>query len=157
MTLYEINQKLYAQQPKLTSAEWEINREKLMQWCQNDKFVATDKDDIDPDMEYFMLLNNEKHDYTVFQVPLWDLNGAAFQKTPMYINSAQVRSCYDENDIQPEYFISQVIEVVTSRGKVHAIEFNTDDTVDFWVQPANEDICYLYKLFNYNWGVIEVD
>lgn len=44
-------------------------------------------------------------------------------------------------------------EVLQNRGKIKGIEVN-NDSVDFWVAIDNE--CYLYKLFNYTWGVIKV-
>lgn len=79
-------------------------------------------------LKYLMLLNAEGRDYTVFAISEYGLDG--------------------------HYgFLEELSDVIDSRGELKDIDFD-DDGVNFWVQK--DDICSLYKLFDYDFGVIEV-
>lgn len=78
---------------------------------------------------YLMLLCKELSDYTVFNVITMD---------------------------NPIDLWEEIIDLLKSRGTLKAIEGKEDGTVEFWVQCKNDDICHMYLLFNYNWGVIDI-
>lgn len=44
----------------------------------------------------------------------------------------------------------EIVEVLESRGVIKDVTVNEDFTVDIWVNDV------FYKLFDYDWGVIEV-
>lgn len=74
---------------------------------------------------YYMLLSNEKRNYTVF-----DLSGEAT------IDSIK-------NDL---------IECFHNRGEVTDITLQEDGKYEIWLRKDGED--FLYYLFNYDWGVL---
>lgn len=44
----------------------------------------------------------------------------------------------------------EIVQVVESRGTLRDVTLNEDMTVDFWIDDV------YYKLFDYDWGVIEI-
>lgn len=78
---------------------------------------------------YYMLLCKERSDYTVFSI---------------YFDYKDSTSMATE----------EIFSIVESRGKIRGVEFNDDETIDFWVLIDEE--VFMYKLFDYEWGVIEV-
>ena len=46
--------------------------------------------------------------------------------------------------------ISEIEEVLVSRGPIKEVSLNEDGTVDIWINDI------FYKLFDYSWGVITV-
>lgn len=81
------------------------------------------------DDNYIMLLCKEKSDYTVFNVQDMD----------------------ETVDLWNE-----IVDLLQTRGSLKAIEGKEDGTVEFWVQTKGENICHMYLMFNYDWGVIDV-
>ena len=78
---------------------------------------------------YFMLLCREENDYTVVRV-------------------RKARS--------PDKFEDLIIELLQSRGDIKDIDYDTDKkSLECWIQK--EDKIMMYKLFPYNWGVIECE
>lgn len=77
--------------------------------------------------DYFMLLAAEKRDFTVF----------AF--VDRGFSSSQLNS-----------FVDNLFEVVMDRGVLKDVEVKEDGSIDIWVNDV------FYKLFDYDWGVIEI-
>ena len=115
MTVYDINKAAYKQQKTLS-------RDKILSYLpQINKFLT-----INPS-NYYMLLNNELHYYTMF---VWK-NGAV-------------------NDMT-----SELLKVVKSLGEVKGIEVQID-MIEFWVYDKEKDDCFIYPFFSYAEGVIEI-
>lgn len=55
-------------------------------------------------------------------------------------------------DIRMDFdkMVNEIVEVLENRGVIKDVTKNDDFTVDIWVEGT------LYKLFDYDWGVIEV-
>jgi len=122
MTLYELNQAGYTGLPKMAKSAIEKKRCDITEWL----------DDILPyyDMEqdiYFMLLNNERHYYTIFT---W-----------------KEGESYD--------LASEIISVVKDLGTLKSIELNNDNAWEFWITHP-DTTTQAYYLFDYTKGVIEV-
>lgn len=60
MTLYEVNQQVYNQLPKITKAELEKAKDRLL------KFISNHND------TYYMMLNHDKKYYTIFVIKRGD-------------------------------------------------------------------------------------
>ena len=118
MTLYEINKSAYASLPKMTSAEKERARDKILNYVEKHNNYSR---------EYFMLLNNDLHYYTIF---CW-MNKTA--KT----------------------LIDEIMDITESLGKLKAIEINDNDAIEFWITNQDNE-CNMYIFFDYTNGVIEV-
>lgn len=81
-----------------------------------------------PREEYFMLLNNERHDYTIFVT---------------------------KNNWSLAYFKETLAECLTNRGDVLSIAKDTSGGgMEIWLRINGEN--YVYYLFPYTQGVIEV-
>lgn len=115
MTLYDLNKAGYAALPKLSKAGWEEARNTLLQ------FVTTFNSD------FYMLLNNDLHYYTIFT---WQSGS------------------YDWHAM-----VDTIIEIVKDLGKVKAIERNGDN-VEIWIEQDGD--CNMYVLFDYERGVVAV-
>lgn len=118
MNLYDLNKQGYLTLDNMTTSEIDNAYEKLMNHLSATCYQT----------EYFMLLSNEKRDYTVF--------------------------AFDRGTASRRDLVSEIFSIVLSRGKLKAVEFNEDNTVDFWV--LIDDECFMYKLFDYDFGVIEI-
>ena len=76
---------------------------------------------------YYMLLCREENDYTVVRV---------------------------RKAKNPDNFEDLIVELLESRGDIKDIDYDTDKkSLECWIQK--EDKVMMYKLFPYNWGVIE--
>ena len=53
-------------------------------------------------------------------------------------------------ELRIDEMVNEILEVVESRGVIKDVTKNDDATVDIWVDDR------LYKLFDFDWGVIEV-
>ena len=53
-------------------------------------------------------------------------------------------------ELRIDEMVNEILEVVESRGVIKDVTKNNDATVDIWVDDR------LYKLFDFDWGVIEV-
>ena len=115
MTLYDLNKAGYASLPSLTEKGWSDARDALLQ------YITTFKSD------FYMLLNNDLHYYTIFT---W-----------------QSRS-YDWFSM-----VDAIIEIVRDLGNVKAIERNGPN-VEIWIEQNGE--CNMYVLFDYERGVVTV-
>lgn len=78
--------------------------------------------------KYFMLLCNERRDYTLF-----NFNGKA---------------CYDDatNDL---------LECLVNRGDIIDIQVNEDKVGEIWLRTLDDQEIHCYHLFPYDEGVLE--
>ena len=52
-------------------------------------------------------------------------------------------------------FADIVVEVISELGEVKSIEFTeTQDAIEIWIQPTNEEETYVFYLFPYDAGVV---
>ena len=63
------------------------------------------------------------------------------------IKYLQIICCYAQ---KIDEMVNEILEVVESRGVIKDVTKNNDATVDIWVDDR------LYKLFDFDWGVIEI-
>lgn len=78
---------------------------------------------------YAMLLSNERHDYTIFHL---------YEK---------------QNPNPPSVATAELIGCLTDRGKIVAIDKNSDDNYEIWLRIDGED--YFYMLFPCDDFIIE--
>lgn len=115
-TVYEFNQSVYSQLPKLTSEELIICAREI------NKFFGDNK------ANYYIILNNELHYYTI-------LVNKEKQRGMFTLGTTIIdclKSCGDIINIEPNYV-----------GKV----------VEAWVKNGEKINCYM--IFNYEAGVVE--
>lgn len=77
--------------------------------------------------QYWMLLCNERKDYTVFNLINPDINT----------------------------FASDIKETLDNRGQVLSIDKQEDGNFEIWIRDFNTKENFVYYLFNYTYGVIE--
>lgn len=114
MNMYEFNQIGYSSVPDMTTEELNKAKKNLKTFLQNN--IA----------DYYLLLNNESHYYTVFN----------------YVNTLKFKEMTET-----------IMEIVLELGPIKAIEIE-DDKVEFWIMYENE--CKVFYLFDYTQGVIRV-
>lgn len=114
--MYEINKQYYAQQEPLTEDEIANRIAGIAEW-------------FDSQMgKYFMLLCNERKDYTIF-----NLN----QKTKEKYQAAA----------------ADVIDCMRNRGIILDVELQEDGAFEIWIKDEEES--FVYYFFPYDIGVIE--
>lgn len=74
---------------------------------------------------YWMLLNNERKDYTVFNIKTIDGTIREFRETLM------------------------------NRGQILSIDKQEDENYEIWIRDIKTQENFVYYLFDYNFGVIE--
>ena len=80
---------------------------------------------------YFMLLCREQNDYTVFKV-----NDLLEQYTNMW---------------------NEILGIMENRGyTMKAIYPREDGNIEYWGYHKETQECFMYLLFPYDWGVIEL-
>ena len=119
MTLYDVNKSAYSSVPDITKDQLEDAIVDIS------NFMST------TNHRYFMLLSNDRRDYTVFHIPD-PYSGIGYKEA-----AGEVVSLLEERH-------------ATFKG----IDFESPTCVDFWVMIDSE--CFLYKLFGYDWGVIKI-
>lgn len=122
-TLYDINKQLVKQLPLLTREEifkvLEATIDKLLE----DAYKGN----------YYMLLCNERKDYTVFHTN--------YKKT--YSDTL-------------EWLKKEVAECLHNRGDIYSIENAKDQpAIEIWIQPIDSEDPAMYVFFPYNQGVLE--
>lgn len=89
---------------------------------------------LDKDTQYFMLLCREQNDYTVFSVPDLEEN-------------------YDK-------LWNEILDILTDcRGYIIKDIYPSEEenhNIEYWVQNPETKECFMYLLFSYDWGVIEL-
>lgn len=113
-TLYQANKDLNQNEPVLLEVELAAKEVQLKDWLSQHS-----------SNNYFMLLNNELHYYTLFS-----------------------RINFNEG-----YGASQIIGCLQDNGKILSID-KDGDAWECWVRDKNQE-CYLFYLFPYDNGVIE--
>lgn len=109
-TLYEFNKQAMANEKILT--EYELDN-KLREAS---KTIA--------EKEYWMLLNNERKDYSVFKIK------------------------------NPNNIVSELYETLTNRGNVISVDKLEDGNFEIWIRDFNTSECFVYYLFDYTFGII---
>lgn len=116
-TLYDMNKAAIVGMPSLTNSEFKKNLKKIKQFF-------LEKDD-----KYFMLLNRETYNFTLFN--LGNKNNVAMAQT-----------------------IEDLKECLDNRGRVVSIESDSMGNYEIWIVDENEG-ALVYYLFPYDLGVIE--
>ena len=117
VSLYDINKMAMPNMPDLTEEQIEEAKRMVAQF-------------IPPKSKFWMLLNNEKHYYTVFQI--------TENKNVLLVNK-----------IEDEF-----IECLQEIGTIKSIEKIDDNTIEAWVIDKEDLEAYAYYLFNYDKGVV---
>lgn len=116
--LYEMNQQLMSREPVIDK---EVLYEKtilLHNWIE-DKYNS-----------YYMLLNNDLHDYTIFGC----------------------RDTFNSVENMNMSMADDVIECLTNRGELLALDKQENDTWEFWIR--NSEGTFAYYLFPYDDAII---
>lgn len=120
MTMYEFNQVGYASLPNLTEQDIDEAKNIIINFLRR------------VNVNYYMLLNNEEHYYTVFE------------RVTTYPLDVTLGLC------------NEILSCVKELGNLKAIEHNeVMDGIEFWVTDKDGK-CKMYGLFDYTWGVIRV-
>ena len=122
MTIYDLNKASYAASRTYSTAKLEDSIEDVLI-----PYLVTF------DGSYYMLVNNEKHYYTLFTYE------HSVVKHKSYYNMAK-----------------EVISIAKKLGDIKSIERN-GQMVEFWIKDKNDKNIYMYPFFIYDKGVIKVD
>ena len=82
---------------------------------------------------YFMMLCHERRDFTLFNI--------------------QPNGAYGVTIGQINTMVSDIIECMTNRGALLAVELQEDDAWELWLRVDDE--CFVYYLFPYGEAVLE--
>ncbi len=120
-TLYDINKIATLKEKPLTLHELSIKSEEIKEFC------------INSGNQYFMLLNREKYDFTLFNLG----------KNP------------SRNDLRVRKIIfDDLIICLKNRGNIVSIDLTKDKSAyEIWVSA--DDNAFVYYFFPYDQGVIE--
>lgn len=84
------------------------------------------------DTKYLMLLCRERHDYTVFKV----------------------------NDLEEDYtqLWNEILDILQNHRnfRIKDIFPDAQGNIEYWIVTEDTNECFMYLLFNYDWGVIEL-
>ena len=122
--LYDMNKQAMAQMDAL---DVEQRKEKINQLADYFQYGH-------PEEKYYMLLCNELRDYTLFNL----------DKINVWKNMPKENCSIAAND---------VIECMTNRGELLAIDQQPDGAWELWVR--NSEGCFAYYLFPYGQAVLE--
>lgn len=117
VSLYDVNKMAMPNLPDLTDEQ--INEAKHM----ITQFIG-------PKTQFWMLLNNEKHYYTVFWVK--------HENNLLLINKIE----------------DEVVDCLKEIGTIKSIEKVDENTIEAWVIDKDDLEAYAYYLFNYDKGVV---
>lgn len=123
--LYDMNKQLMAKEEIMPKTEVTKAQDNLAQWF---------TEQIDLHHQYFMLLCNELRDYTLFNL---SSNGPNVITPDTHTRAAE-----------------DVVECMTNRGDILAIECQEDGAWEIWMRRMNDE-CHAYYLFPYDDAVIE--
>ena len=112
LTLYDMNKQAMAQEPPLDQILFNIKMKEIA--------------DVMAKKDYWMLLNNERKDYTVFKVN------------------------------NPANIIDEVSITLTNRGQIISIDKQEDGNYEIWVRDYNTKENFVYYLFDYTFGVVKI-
>ena len=117
-TKYDINKAAYSAQPAITRQQYYDNYMHAI----NEMICNTNN-------QYYMLLNNDKHYYTI---------------------CSHVHNHYSS----PDYAAEEFYELLASLGELVGIEV-LDDHIEFWIKDKNKK-ADVYMFFPYDIGVVEI-
>lgn len=112
LTLYDMNKQAMAQEPPLDQILFNIKMKEIA--------------DVMAKKEYWMLLNNERKDYTVFKVN------------------------------NPANIIDEVSITLTNRGQIISIDKQEDGNYEIWVRDYDTKENFVYYLFDYTFGIVKI-
>lgn len=119
--LYDMNKQIMANEPEIGADVLAQKKEEMMKWV-NEHFKQS----------YFMLLCNERKDYTVFR---------------MRDSVATIGAVQD--------MINDVIECMTNRGTLLSVDLQEAGGWELWMKGADDGECAAYYLFPYGAAVLE--
>ena len=125
VSLYELNQGIINGMPALSGDEVLKRAQLFFDW------VAENKGN------YYMLLNNELHYYTIFH----NHNHAGFP---------------DDDPINIDDFWSELLDTLKYAGTIKEMEVDTNGAWSIWIDWHNQKTCHCFYLFPYDEGVVEV-
>ena len=117
--LYDMNKQMMLQEPELTAATLESKQHDIEKW------VAELSS-----QQYFMMLCNERRDYTVFRL----------KDSKSTIGAVQTLA-------------ADIIDCLRNRGTIHGIDLQEAGGWELWIK--DEDECFAYYLFPYGAAVLE--
>jgi len=117
VSLYDVNKLAMPNLPDLTDEEIDEAKHMIAQF-------------VGPKTQFWMLLNNEKHYYTVFWIQ------------------------HKSNILLMQRIEDEVIECLKEIGAIKSIEKVDDNTIEAWVIDKDDLEAYAYYLFNYDKGVV---
>lgn len=121
--LYDVNKQLMDKEPAIDSAILSQQTMALKEWFQKTYLE-----------KYYMLLCHELRDYTLF-----NFNTHCFEEEPLPYDCAELAT--------------DVIECLTNRGTLLAIEQQPDGAWECWIR--NSEGSFAYYLFPYGAAVLE--
>ena len=125
MNLYEFNKQAMNQFEPMDAIKLNIQLYEIANKIK-EKFVKIEDFQAN---KYWMLLNNENKDYTVFHLDI---------------------------DFDKNRFINDLRDCLTNRGKVLDITRQEDGNWEIWIRETVSGENLVYYFFNYAFGVIEV-
>lgn len=127
ITLYDLNKQAILKNEK------PLSKKELCLKCQ-DVIGSYFNNKMKFNVNYFMLLCHERRDYTVYRI---------------------TNSIVKENPAG--LAISSMESLLNNRGFVYSIESTEDkNAIEIWVKPYGEADVFVYYLFPYNEGIVEV-
>ena len=119
VSLYDVNKMAMPNLPDLTDEQIDAAKRKIAMF-------------IKPESQFWMLLNNEKHYYTVFWIKPFLGVG---------------------NDDSPK-IEDEIVECLKEIGNIKSIEQVDENAIEAWVIDKDDLEAYAYYLFNYDKGVV---
>lgn len=119
--LYDMNKQIMANEPEIGADVLTQKKEEMTKWV-NEYFKQS----------YFMLLCNERKDYTVFRM----------RDSVATIGAVQ-------------NMVNDVVECMTNRGTLLSIDLQEAGGWELWMKGADDGECSAYYLFPYGAAVLE--
>jgi len=113
ITLYDMNKQLMSKEKPLDPIEFASLIKRIT------------KEMFNSDAKYWMLLSNERKDYTVFHL------------------------------ITPEGIINELKITLNNRGEILSIDEQESGAFEIWIRDSYTKECFVYYLFDYTFGMIE--
>lgn len=114
VTLYDMNKQAMRSEPPLDMIMF------------NRKMIEVSDRIIESKKEYWMLLNNERKDYTVFKI----------------------------NRFISRNIIEDISIALNNRGQILSIDKQKDGNFEIWVKDYNTGEAFAYYLFDYTFGMV---
>ena len=115
VTLYDLNKEAMSKEPPLDVIAFNIKMSEIV------KKIATKK--------YWMLLNNERKDYSIFKI--------------------------DHPD-NTRKLIEEISITLHNRGEILSINEQKDGNFEIWIKDFDTREAFVYYLFDYSFGIITI-